>query len=703
MGTSKNGFSDWESRARKSQQRSSKHESGHFEFLCDACSTPFAQSELRIQHGLNLCAGCYEPGGDAIDRDHHRAMAAKYAAQRDAQRRLPKQPYQNESAPWIVEFTPNPVILQKHDIFGSGGTQGTLVIDGGDLDEVDFLFPLGVVAVSQIFNSDNSSVTFVLEADTTSFAGEFPIYADGEKFPYKVTVLEDPVDPDQVYLRLDGTNNGVPLTWLDEISAGLTYVPLSRQILVAGALTQNITTLAGDMVIGIDSFTDITGGIVGASGGGTLKFLRADGQWALPPGSAVFTPTASGIVPASGGGTANYLRADGTWSTPAGGAGSWDGGTITNPIDAADGTEALPAYAFSSVQGLGVYADSAQNRLQFAAGGIGRMRLGNGNLAFRSDLTLTWTDGAISGGLNDLNIKRMSIGLLGVLGLTTGNAAVRVYGDGTTGAKYIQLQHNGTDAILLTSSGLLKLSGGDVVASGSVKSEVGGFIAPIGTKAAPAYGTSGTASGTGIYFDAAGRILSSVLGVTKQRIGAATVQLASDCTLSFSNNVDTELGSPDTYLKRNSSGVIDLYGATAVAALRISGDMNAGAKYIQVFHNGGTPTITADTGIAFTKAYYATEIEDTYSTTMTIDFALSNCHFINATGSITSLTLSNEISGGRYIIRVYNNAASITIAWPAEVVWPNGVVPTPSAMAKSDIYTFLCSKAKLFGAVVQGF
>ena len=404
MPTTKGGYSDAEARARESQRKSERAAPGHYEFRCDICGLVNAEGEMKIQHGRRLCQSCYEPEGDVIDRDNQRSFASRYAAQRDANRRLPKYPYTLESAPAITEFTPNPVILGMSDIFGSQELLGTLVVDGIRLDEVVWVFPSGVVVISSTFNSDASSVTFVLEATVSSSPGVFPIYADGEVFQSKVVILEAPVDPDQVYLRLDGVNNGNPLTWLDSVAAGLTYVPLSRQILVAGALTQNITTLAGDMVIGIDSFSDIAGGIVGASGGGTLKFLRADGAWASPPGSAVFTPTASGIVPASGGGTANYLRADGTWSTPAGGAGSWDGGTITNPIDAADGIEALPAYAFSGVQGLGVYADSAQNRFQFAAGGIGRMRLGAGNLAFRSDLTLTWTDGAISGGLNDLNI-----------------------------------------------------------------------------------------------------------------------------------------------------------------------------------------------------------------------------------------------------------------------------------------------------------
>lgn len=37
--------------------------------------------------------------------------------------------------------------------------------------------------------------------------------------------------------------------------------------------------------------------------------------------SSVFTSSTSGTVPASGGGTTNFLRADGTWAVPPGSGG----------------------------------------------------------------------------------------------------------------------------------------------------------------------------------------------------------------------------------------------------------------------------------------------------------------------------------------------------------------------------------------------
>ena len=74
----------------------------------------------------------------------------------------------------------------------------------------------------------------------------------------------------------------------------------------------------------------ITDNSVGAaelnvSGNGTTsQYLRSDGDgtftWATPPDTnttySVFTSTANGLAPLSGGGTSKYLRADGTWVVP---------------------------------------------------------------------------------------------------------------------------------------------------------------------------------------------------------------------------------------------------------------------------------------------------------------------------------------------------------------------------------------------------
>lgn len=101
-----------------------------------------------------------------------------------------------------------------------------------------------------------------------------------------------------------------------------------------GKINSNFTEIYTQ---GFHPFTPTSAGLVPASGGGTVNFLRADGTWApaglvasvsttdaaltiSPTTGAVvvanndFTSVAHGTVPASGGGTANFLRADGTWA-----------------------------------------------------------------------------------------------------------------------------------------------------------------------------------------------------------------------------------------------------------------------------------------------------------------------------------------------------------------------------------------------------
>jgi len=96
-----------------------------------------------------------------------------------------------------------------------------------------------------------------------------------------------------------------------DIQFGATLTVASTSVRDGAILTSGTVAAAR-----LPSFGSAAAGIVGASGGGTSNYLRADGTWAAPTGTtyAVFTSTVAGLAPASGGGTANFLRADGTWA-----------------------------------------------------------------------------------------------------------------------------------------------------------------------------------------------------------------------------------------------------------------------------------------------------------------------------------------------------------------------------------------------------
>lgn len=127
-----------------------------------------------------------------------------------------------------------------------------------------------------------------------------------------------------------------------------TVTSITAGVGLTGGVISSTGTVALDLT---RVFTSGATGLVPASGGGTVKYLRADGTWqtaitainfgngllggmvtttgaiSIDP-SFLFTNISSGLVPASGGGAANFLRADGTWVAPAGtGVSSFTAGT----------------------------------------------------------------------------------------------------------------------------------------------------------------------------------------------------------------------------------------------------------------------------------------------------------------------------------------------------------------------------------------
>jgi hypothetical protein len=102
--------------------------------------------------------------------------------------------------------------------------------------------------------------------------------------------------------------------------AAIPFANLLPQMFAALGVNNGILTTnsGGQLVIepfstACVNFTSTAPGCVPLSGGGTAKFLRADGTFATP---STFTSSAAGYVPASGGGTTNFLRADGSFAVP---------------------------------------------------------------------------------------------------------------------------------------------------------------------------------------------------------------------------------------------------------------------------------------------------------------------------------------------------------------------------------------------------
>lgn len=177
---------------------------------------------------------------------------------------------------------------------------------------------------------------------------------------------------------------------------------------VGDALTAS--DVGGKTQLSANAFSSTTSGIVGASGGGTSNFLRADGTWTAPPGSITtayqtiqedgvsltqrstlnfvgdtftasdfggvtqvaanaFSATTAGVVGASGGGTSNFLRADGTWTAP---AGTFTGSLAATQVAYGSGANAITGSASFVYDGTNL---TVQNYYA-SSGGIDRSAAG---------------------------------------------------------------------------------------------------------------------------------------------------------------------------------------------------------------------------------------------------------------------------------------------------------------------------------------
>lgn len=246
----------------------------------------------------------------------------------------------------------------------------------------------------------------------------------------------------------------------------------------------------------VNDFTALLSGAAPASGGGSVNFLRADGTWDIPAGSAaipndtvlgnvsgvsavpvaltqaqlttlinVFTATLPGSVPASAGGTTKFLRADSTFAVPpnftstASGYVPVSGGGTTNFLRA-DGTFAAPASGASGASptatiGLAVINGTATTFLR-----------SDGAPPLSQAIVPTWTAAhifsAASGVPVTINPAGTTTGLI-VNGSTTAIASIIVSGlAGSAGADF-NIRRAGSTANTVLAGSAIDLS--DTVAT----------------------------------------------------------------------------------------------------------------------------------------------------------------------------------------------------------------------------------------------
>ena len=265
-----------------------------------------------------------------------------------------------------------------------------------------------------------------------------------------------------------------------------------------------------------------------SSPGGTQYFLRADGTWAEPPfdgtnlgwvpatmtitsssGSNValttFTQYLAGLVPASGGGTQKFLRADGSFQIPDSVATNLSYTASTRLLESSTGTDVtLPEVVSNGTSGLMTGAQSS--------------KLAGIEVGATADQTATEIKTAYESNSNTNAFTDAEQTKLG--GITAGAAVTSVAG--RTGAITLSIDDN-TDVdvsttaptngqALLWNSSSSKFLPGNVVSSSGVTQIVAGTnvtISPTGGTGAVTINASGGGGGSSAPVVLASKVISS--------------------------------------------------------------------------------------------------------------------------------------------------------------------------------------------------
>lgn len=127
--------------------------------------------------------------------------------------------------------------------------------------------------------------------------------------------------------------------------------------------------------------------------------------------------------------------------------------------------------------------------------------------------------------------------------------------------------------------------------------------------------------------------------------------------------------------------------------------------------------LTAGTNMALTDAGAGSTVtvaldipltnDGNSSTALTVNWGSKKRgeHRFTLTGNVT-LTLSNPVDGGAYVLLIYTGAGSFTVTWPATVKWPAGTAPTITTTAsRLDLVTLIydSTAAVYYGSFNQNY
>lgn len=276
-------------------------------------------------------------------------------------------------------------------------------------------------------------------------------------------MLKDEADPTKVAkFGLGSLPTGATTTfYLPNTGGTLLCNAASATITGQWTVTANMTVNDQNFILrdGVDTTKKASFELAGLTTGTTRTYGLPDATGALAL-DTTFTSAAKGLVPASGGGTVNFLRADGTWAAPAaGGGGVSDGDKGDVVVSGAGAVWSLDYTAVNAVVAP-VWANITATPTTIAGYGItdGVTLAGTQTISGTKNFqaaTLQFGGGAgagtisiASGTTSTGNTKTIAIGPNGASGSTT-NVTI---GSATAGASGTLTIHSPTTAFGATAT-----------------------------------------------------------------------------------------------------------------------------------------------------------------------------------------------------------------------------------------------------------
>jgi hypothetical protein len=356
--------------------------------------------------------------------------------------------------------------------------------------------------------------------------------------------------------------------------------------------------------------------------------------------------TVSGATVAALPTTANAYRAS------IGGATNWYGAQSLFPA----GTAAAPSISFGNDPDSGIVS-TGDNAFSIVTNGSPRLSFQYGFIY--SNTSLLWEFGATSGiGLSDRTYSPTYVNIGGGTVMTNAQPALNVAQTMNAAVAFTGILGKFTEGASGTASltRLLDLH----------------------------YGTSGAeaskfyVSKTGYWESQGGGLVNGNLTITAYQFfnfyTRGKIWSDADSSIRFSNYANDGF----SYLN---------FGLATSSFIQLAVETAAGAVNNTLIVRAADGSSKANLNI--NGQYWSTPYRSTTgSTSHTIDFNNGNEHFVTLAHNIATLTLSNPKDGGRYLIKfTQSSAATYTVAWPATVLWIDGVAPviTTAGTAKSAV------------------